>query len=72
MNEANRTIWEAARGVVVEILGALGVEPQEMESHFGEGSAGAAIELRLMRFAEAILEEANPKLPIEAIENAGR
>ena len=66
MNEANRGVREAARDVVVEILGALGVPPQEMDSHFGEGSAGAAIELRLTRFAEAILEQAQPKPPAKA------
>ncbi len=38
--------------------GALGIKPQEMDSYFGEGSAGAAIELRLIRFAGAILEQA--------------
>ncbi|MFZ1936815.1 MAG: hypothetical protein WCB27_07755, partial [Thermoguttaceae bacterium] len=42
--------------LTVEILGALGIKPQEMDSYFGEGSAGAAIELRLIRFAGAILE----------------
>ena len=61
MNEANRTVREAARDVAVEILGALGVEPQEIDSHFEEGAAGTAIELRLTRFAGAILEQVKPK-----------
>ena len=61
MNEVNRAVREAARDVVVEILAALGVQPQEMDSHFGEGSAGAALELRLTRFAEAIVEQAKAK-----------
>ena len=61
MNESNRTVREAARDVAVEILGALGIQSPEMEAHFGEGSEGAAIELRLTRFASAILEQAKPK-----------
>ena len=61
MNEANRAVREAARDVVVEILGALGIQPQAMDSHFEEGAAGAAIALRLTRFAGAILEQAKPK-----------
>ena len=71
MNEANSAVREAARDVVVEILRTIGVQPQEMDSHFGEGSEGAAIELRLIRFAEAILEEAVPKSPIRAIGGDG-
>jgi hypothetical protein len=67
MNEANNAVREAARDVVVEILGALGIKPQEMESYFGEGSAGAAIELRLTQFAGAILEQAKPKPPPKAL-----
>ena len=67
MNESNRTVREAARDVVVEILGALGIQSQEMDSHFGEGSAGAAIELRLTRFASAILEQAKPNIPIRTL-----
>ena len=63
MNEANREVREAARDLVVEILGAIGITPQEMESSFGEGSAGAAIELRLTQFAGAILEQVVPKPP---------
>lgn len=59
MNEPNKAVREAARDVVVEILGALGVPSQEIGSRFGEGSAGAAIELQLTRFAGAILEQAN-------------
>jgi hypothetical protein len=66
MNEANREVREAARDLVVEILGAIGITPQEMESSFGEGSAGAAIELRLTQFAGAILEQAKPKPPPKA------
>jgi hypothetical protein len=61
MNEANRAVREAARDLTVELLGALGIKPQEMDSYFGEGSAGAAIELRLTRFAGAILDQAKPK-----------
>ena len=67
MNESNKAVREAARDVVVEILGALGIQPQEMESHFGEGSAGAAIELRLTQFASAILEQAKPKATIRTL-----
>lgn len=67
MNEANRAVREAARDLTVEILDALGVTPQEMESHFGEGSEGAGIELRLTRFAAAILEQAKPKPLVPAI-----
>jgi hypothetical protein len=67
MNEANRAVREAARDVVVEILGTVGVQPQEMESHFGEGAAGAAIELQLTRFAEAILEQAMAKQPNQSL-----
>ena len=72
MNEANRAVREAARDVVVEILRSVGIQPQEMDSQFGEGSAGAAIELRLTRFAGAILEQAKPKPPIEAVPRASR
>ena len=61
MNEANETVRGAARELVVEILGAFGVKPQEMDSQFGEGAAGAAIELRLTQFAGAILEQAKVK-----------
>jgi len=61
MNEANKEVREAARDLVVEILGAIGIKPQDMDSYFGEGSAGAAIELRLTQFAGAILEQAKPK-----------
>ncbi len=67
MNESNKAVREASRDVVVEILGALGIQPQEMDSHFGEGSAGAAIELRLTRFAGAILEQAKPKIPTRTL-----
>ena len=67
MNEANKTVREAARDVVVEILGARDIQPQEMESQFGEGSAGAAIELRVTRFASAILEQAKPKPAIRSL-----
>jgi uncharacterized protein YgbK (DUF1537 family) len=61
MNEVNEAVREAARDLVVEILGALRVKPQEIDSQFGEGSAGAAIELRLTQFAGAILEQATVK-----------
>jgi hypothetical protein len=60
MNEANEAVREAARDLTLEILGAIGIKSQEMESYFGEGSAGAAIELRLTQFAGAILEQAKP------------
>ena len=63
MNEANEAVREAARDLTVEISGALGIKPQEMDSYFGEGSAGAAIELRLIRFAGAILEQAQAMPP---------
>jgi hypothetical protein len=75
MNEADRAVREAARDLAVEILGAQGIKPQEMESYFGEGSAGAAIELRLTRFAGTILEQAKakpaPKLLAGATGNVG-
>ena len=58
MNETNGAIREAARDVVTEIMDMMGVPPQQVEAHFGEGSAGAAIELGLTRFGEAILEQA--------------
>jgi hypothetical protein len=70
MNEANRAVREAARDLAVEILDALGVQPQAMDSYFGEGSAGAAIELRLTRFANVILEQAKAKPPIESLSRA--
>ncbi len=63
MNEANQAVREAARDLTVEILGALGIDPQEIDSYFGEGSAGAAIELRLTLFAGAFLEKAKPTPP---------
>ena len=65
MNEANRAVREAARDLVVEILGARGVQPEEMDLHFAEGAAGAAIELRLTQFASAILEQAKPTLLVQ-------
>jgi len=67
MNESNRTVREAAHDVVVEILDALGTQPQGMDAQFGEGSAGAAIELRLTQFASAILEQAEPNPPIRSL-----
>ena len=71
MNEAkNSAVREAARDVVVEILGALGVQPQEIDSQFGEGSIGAAIELRLTCFAGAILEQAKPNPSIQTMPQA--
>jgi hypothetical protein len=70
MNEAHKAVREAARDLTVEILGALGIKPQEMDSYFGEGSAGAAIELRLTRFAGAILEQARPKPSPKALARA--
>ena len=70
MNEANRTVRKASRDLAVEILGALGVQPQEMDSHFEEGAAGAAVELRLTRFAEAILEQVKPKPLVQSLPRA--
>jgi hypothetical protein len=77
MNESNRAVREAARDLAVEILGAIGIQPQEMDLHFGEGEAGAAIELRLTRFAGVILEQAkassgqaNPQPPIQSLPRA--
>jgi hypothetical protein len=70
MNEANEAVRGAARDLAVEILGALGIKPQEMESYFSEESAGAAIELRLTRFAGAILEQAKPKPPLKSLPRA--
>jgi hypothetical protein len=70
MNEADRAVREAARDLTVELLGALGVPPQEIDSHFGEGSEGAAIELRLTQFAGTILEQAKPKPPIQSLPQA--
>ena len=67
MNDVNEAVRKAARDLVVEILGALGIKPQEMDSYFGEGAAGAAIELRLAQFAGAILEQAKPKPPPKAL-----
>ncbi len=67
MNEASKKVREAARDVVAEILAALGVQPREMESRFGEGSVGAAIELMLTRFASAILEQAKPQPAIRSL-----
>ena len=67
MNEANREVREAARDVAVEILRVLGIQPQDMDSQFGEGSVGAAIELRLTRFAGAVLEQAKAEQPVEAL-----
>ena len=61
MNESNKSVREAAREVVVEILHALGTQPQDIESQFGEASTGAAMELQLTRFASVILEQAKPK-----------
>ena len=70
MNEANRTVRKASRDLAVEILGALGVQPQEMDSHFEEGAAGAAVELRLTRFAEAIVEQVQPKPLVQSLPRA--
>jgi hypothetical protein len=67
VNEARKEVREAARDVVVEILGALGVQPREMDSHFGEGATGTALELCLTRFAGAILRQAQPKPPIQSL-----
>ena len=41
-----------------------------MGSQFGEGAAGAALELRLTRFAGAIVEQAKPKPPIQSLPRA--
>jgi hypothetical protein len=61
MNEANKAVREASRNLAFEILGALGVKPQEMNLYFGEGAAGAAIEQRLTQFAGAILAQTESK-----------
>ena len=66
MNEANEAVREAARDLTVEILDALGIKPEEMDSYFGEGSAGAAIELRLIRFAGAILEQGEAEATVQS------
>ena len=60
MNEANRAVRGSGAGRGCGNPCALGFEPQEMDSNFAEGAAGTAIELRLTRFAGAILEQANP------------
>ena len=70
MNEANEAVREAARDLTVEILSALGIKPEEMDSYCGEESAGAAIELRLIRFAGAILEQAKPTPPPKVLPRA--
>ena len=70
MNAANRIVREAARGVAEATLTAVGVQADEMESHFGEGSEGAAIELRLTRFAEAILAQATPRPPSQSLQQS--
>ena len=70
MNESNNTVREAARDVVVEILGALGIQPQAMDSHFGEESrwgrhrvAADAVRRRHFRASQA---EAGDKIaPLE-------
>jgi hypothetical protein len=67
MNEANEAVREAARDLVVEILGALGIKSQDTDSYFSEGAAGAGMELRLTQFAGAILEQAKTKPPTKAI-----
>lgn len=70
MNESNKAVREAARDLVVEILRAQGVQPQEMDAQFGEEAPGAAIELRLTRFAGAILEQAGPIQPRQSLSRA--
>ena len=68
MNEANREVREAARNLAVEILRALGVQPQEMDSHFGEGSdrgrhRTAANAVRRSHFRASKAEATNPIAP---------
>ena len=67
MNEANRAVREAARAVVVEILGALGVQPQEMDSILGGCRRGrhrtAADEVRRGYFRASPAEATNPTAP---------
>ena len=41
-----------------------------MEEQFGEEGPGAAVELRLTRFAGAILEQAMPKQPRPSLSRA--
>jgi hypothetical protein len=61
MNESGSEVRDVAREVVVELLAARGIQPKEMDANFGEESVGAAIELRLTRFADAILAQAKPR-----------
>ena len=70
MNEANEAVRAAARDLTVEILDALGIKSQEMDANFGEGSPGAAIELRLTQFAGAILEQTEMKSPLKGLPRA--
>ena len=67
MNTVDEGVWKAARELTVEILSAIGVKSEEMESYFGEASAGSAIELQLTRFAGAILEQAKTVRPPKTI-----
>jgi hypothetical protein len=41
-----------------------------MGSQFGEGAAGAGLELQLTRFAGAIVEQARSKPPIQSLPRA--
>jgi hypothetical protein len=70
MNEADEAVRKAARDLAVEILAALGIKTEEMESYFSEGAAGVAIELRLTQFAGAILAQAKPKPPLKTVPRA--
>ena len=67
MNESNSAVREAAHDVAVEILGALGIPAEAMESHFNEGGTGAALKLRLTRFAGAILEQAKQNPAVHSL-----
>ena len=64
MNEANRAVREAAQRRGCGNPWRPWSATARDDTHFDEGSAGAAIELRLTRFAGAILEQAKPKPPV--------
>jgi hypothetical protein len=67
MNEANQEVREAARNLVLELLNAVGVQGDDADTQFGEGSTAATLELSLTRFAGAILEQARRAPPSKAI-----
>ena len=67
MNEANRAVRERRETWLWKSLRPLEFQRQEIESHFGEGAIGAAIELQLTRFAVAILEQAKADQPTQSL-----